>query len=229
MELIRNLGTRISKKGHKDSWGVFYCEYCKQEVEKLLHIGKKAKSCGCVRLKLISLATKGLKFTEEHRNNISKANKGKKRTDEQRKNISEFRKGRKHSEETRIKQSKASKGKRKSEEHRINLSKAKKGKYVRELSSQWQGGISFLPYPPEFNKELKQFILERDNYTCQCPNCKNNFNYLIIHHIDYDKKNNNLENLITLCNRCHSETVGKNNRQYWIVYYQNIMRSKHVF
>lgn len=34
-----------------------------------------------------------------------------------------------------------------------------------------------------------------------------------VHHIDYDKKNNNPENLITLCHSCHAKT--NSNREYW--------------
>ena len=94
------------------------------------------------------------------------------------------------------------------------------------MNPNWNNGSSFLPYPPEFNKELKQSILERDNYECQNPNCEHLSEGLDCHHIDYDKKNNNSENVITLCDSCHSKTNGKNNRQYWIVLYQNLMEKK---
>ena len=70
---------------------------------------------------------------------------------------------------------------------------------------------------------LKQFILERDNYTCQDPNCKGEHKKLHVHHIDYNKKNNNPKNLIALCSSCHAKTNGKNNRTYWTDYYQNII------
>jgi endogenous inhibitor of DNA gyrase (YacG/DUF329 family) len=43
--------------------------------------------------------------------------------------------------------------------------------------------------------------LKRDNFLCQ--NCYTNKN-LKIHHIDGNRKNNQLENLITLCSKCHS-------------------------
>ena len=41
---------------------------------------------------------------------------------------------------------------------------------------------------------------------------------LAIHHMDYDKKNNNEYNLIPLCNKCHSQT--NFNRGYWIQYFK---------
>jgi len=47
-------------------------------------------------------------------------------------------------------------------------------------------------------------VLERDNYTCQI--CENT-NQLVIHHKDLsgqsDNPNNDMDNLITLCRRCH--------------------------
>jgi len=91
-----------------------------------------------------------------------------------------------------------------------------------ELSSNWQGGKSFEDYGVEFNKSLKQFIKNRDLNICQTPGCMNTEN-LHYHHIDYDKKNNNPENLTTLCVSCHVKTNGKNNREYWTKYYKEIV------
>ena len=87
-----------------------------------------------------------------------------------------------------------------------------------ELSPNWQGGKSFEIYPQEFNKELKNTIKKRDNYECQDPNCEHKTIILVIHHIDYVKKNNFEYNLITLCNSCHVKTNG--NREYWKKFYQ---------
>ena len=94
-----------------------------------------------------------------------------------------------------------------------------------EKSYQWQGGKSFEVYPKEF-KQIKKFILERDNYQCQFPGCTEIHDRLHIHHIDYNKKNNNPENLITLGTSCHARTIGKKKRLYWTEFYQNIMIGK---
>jgi hypothetical protein len=84
----------------------------------------------------------------------------------------------------------------------------------------WRGGISFEPYPLGWNKTFKEQIRYRDGYKCQlcgCPEveCKVK---LSIHHIDYNKNNLNMDNLISLCHNCHSKTGL--NREYWINYFK---------
>ncbi len=77
----------------------------------------------------------------------------------------------------------------------------------------WRGGKSFEPYPPEFNNQLKERIRERDNYQCQNCNTKENKRAFPVHHIDYNKNNNEDSNLITLCDFCHKSTSHK--REKW--------------
>ena len=61
-----------------------------------------------------------------------------------------------------------------------------------------------------FNNKLKKKIKERDGNCCQlCGETKK----LEVHHIDYDKNNNNEDNLITLCKKCHGIT--NYNRGFW--------------
>lgn len=81
-------------------------------------------------------------------------------------------------------------------------------------SHAWLGGRSFEPYGPEFNRGLKEQIRERDNYTCQVSGLYGN----VVHHIDYDKKNNHPSNLITLSNNWNSKV--NSNRKYWMEYFQ---------
>ena len=83
----------------------------------------------------------------------------------------------------------------------------------------WRGGIQFLPYPFEFNNILKEKIRKRDHYVCQLCELTEEEHILIyayslvIHHIDYIKKNCKDNNLITLCNQCNSRV--NFNRPYW--------------
>jgi len=79
----------------------------------------------------------------------------------------------------------------------------------------WQGGISNFPYPFSFNKRLKEFIRNRDNYTCQLCGItqEENGRKLDVHHIDYDKDNLDPNNLIVLCRGCNSKV--NFNRDFW--------------
>jgi len=84
------------------------------------------------------------------------------------------------------------------------------------LSPTWAGGTSNLPYPFDFNDELKSLIRERDNHICQlCGRTKEEEGKnLSVHHIDYIKENLDPSNLITLCNRCNSKVNhGRSNWQ----------------
>lgn len=84
-----------------------------------------------------------------------------------------------------------------------------------QYTSNWKGGISFEPYDSRFNDSLKLFIKERDNFTCQiCFKKKDRKEDLAVHHIDYNKKNSDPNNLISVCTHpCHIQT--NYNREYW--------------
>jgi len=93
-----------------------------------------------------------------------------------------------------------------------------------EKSHCWHGGISKTPYPPECTKALRESIRKRDDDTCQeCNYTQEQLGYTLhVHHIDYDKKNNDMSNLITLCKSCHMKTT--HNRADWVQYYQEKVR-----
>ncbi len=85
------------------------------------------------------------------------------------------------------------------------------------LSPNWMGGLSFNPYPVAFNKNHKKTIREIDNNVCQvCENTEKK--KLDVHHIDYNKKNLTIENLISLCKSCHMRT--NYNRSCWKTYFK---------
>jgi glycerol-3-phosphate cytidylyltransferase len=85
----------------------------------------------------------------------------------------------------------------------------------------WLGGLSQNGYSYNFDTSLKNVIRSKDNYTCQI--CLKAGKY--VHHIDYNKKNNNHNNLITLCLRCHIKT--NYNRDCWKNYFQNKTYKQH--
>jgi len=93
--------------------------------------------------------------------------------------------------------------------------------HEKENNFNWKGGISALPYPPEWNNKLKRKIKARDSSICQNPNCSNPQSTLSIHHIDYDKQNCNSNNLITLCMICNAKANG--NREFHTKLYQKIV------
>ena len=92
------------------------------------------------------------------------------------------------------------------------------GGHLREKCNFWRGGISFEPYSVDWTYTLKRAIRERDKFRCRLCNKDN---YLVVHHIDYNKKNSNSDNLITLCPSCHSKT--NINREKWKQLFKQLM------
>lgn len=87
----------------------------------------------------------------------------------------------------------------------------------------WKENKIYVEYPIEWTKVYKDNIRKRDNYTCQNCNileldCKVK---LHVHHIDYDKKNCQENNLISLCHNCHAKTTvwKQDKRDFWMNYY----------
>jgi len=102
-------------------------------------------------------------------------------------------------------------------------SESKKGKsmwWKGDKHWNWLGGKSFEPYGIKFNKELKNKIRNRfDKHCVECGYFEDELGYkLHIHHIDYNKKNNNENNLIALCRNCHMQTNFK--RSDWTNYFK---------
>jgi len=181
--------------------------------------------------------------SKEHSKNLSKALKGKKKapfTEKHKKHLSEAKKGIEFSEEHKVKLRKSAKMKPSmTEKTKEKLRKVLKGKTYEEIyndkaqeekekrsrsmlgknsgpkSGAWRGGISFEPYSLDWTETLRRSIRERDNYICQLCSQYGN----VVHHIDYNKKNCNPDNLITLCRSCNARV--NSNREYWQSYFQN--------
>ena len=58
-------------------------------------------------------------------------------------------------------------------------------------------------YDLAFNYTLRKRIRERDGNRCRVCGILNGKRVLVIHHLDYDKANSDLGNLVTLCRTCH--------------------------
>ena len=95
-----------------------------------------------------------------------------------------------------------------------------------EKSHCWKGGISKEEYTTEWTETLRQSIRERDGFVCKVCGKKQSeligmHKKLPVHHIDYNKKNLDPKNLITLCISCHTKTG--HNRGNWINYFKNTL------
>ena len=201
--------------------------YSKETLKKMSEARKKAWKDKNKRDNYIK-SMNTLEYKEKQRlSNLGDKNNSKRK--DVRIKISESKKGIKRSEEVKrkisLKVKKAMKRddvKKKLELRSLNI------KYINKISgennSNWKGGISLDEYCPIFSlKEFKNIILERDKHVCQ--NCgitrmlslKVYECNLSIHHIDYNKKNCDLFNLITVCKSCN--TKANYNREYWKNFY----------
>lgn len=76
------------------------------------------------------------------------------------------------------------------------------------LNGNWHGGISFEKYSIDFNENLREDV--RNAFDRKCFICgitkEENGREIIVHHIDYNKHNNNINNLVPLCCKHHGKT-----------------------
>jgi hypothetical protein len=152
-----------------------------------------------------------LETRKKMRNSSSRFWLGKHLPEEIKKKISISKKGHSVSQETRRKLSERQKGKKLSEETKRKIGEA-----------HWQGGTSFEPYSIDWTESLRRTIRERDKYTCQLCGKPQGDRVHSVHHINYDKKDCNPDNLITLCNSCNTKV--NYNRDNWINYFKNRLR-----
>lgn len=73
-------------------------------------------------------------------------------------------------------------------------------------------------YPVAF-KKIKEKIRTRDNNQCiLCSSTASGERRIPVHHVDYDKNNNEENNLVCLCERCHGLT--NFNRTFWEILFK---------
>lgn len=67
-----------------------------------------------------------------------------------------------------------------------------------------------LPYPKQWKEALRRHVRDRDNHTCQiCLKHESEFSQkLHVHHIDENKENCDIDNLISLCSSDHAKIKG---------------------
>lgn len=153
---------------------------------------------------------------------IGKAHKGTHRSEESKKKMSEshighipWNKGKEgiYSEDTKERMGSSWRGKKMPRGTGLKMSISRMG----EKNHNWLGGKSFEPYSVDWTQTLKRSIRERDHYTCQlCGKLQGDIAH-DVHHIDYNKKNCDPKNLITLCHSCNAKV--NVDREYWINYF----------
>jgi len=79
-------------------------------------------------------------------------------------------------------------------------------------------------YASGFNDKLRWDIRYRDSLRCFLCGRLTFFWELHVHHIDYNKKNTDSENLISLCFYCHARTGF--NRFFWMTYFQKEVKGR---
>lgn len=179
---------------------------------------------------------KGKKHSEATKQLMSSQRKGKKRDPEHIKKWVETRKAKNGyvvSEEQREKISKKLTGTKQSEETKQKRAEVlkliykehpelkEKTVHLKENHWNWQGGKSFEEYPEEFY-EIREYIRQLHGNVCAlCEKTpEENEEELSVHHIDYDKTNNEENNLIPLCRECHLTT--NYHRKEWIEIFRSI-------
>jgi len=120
-------------------------------------------------------------------------------------------------------------------EYRRKLSKRAKAHWQRpayrakltgENHHRWRDGASQQHYPPEFGAALRQAIRERDGFICILCGEPQNGRALDVHHIDGNKHNNGMSNLISLHAGCHRTVHTDDDFDYWRVGFQALMVRK---
>jgi 5-methylcytosine-specific restriction endonuclease McrA len=168
----------------------------------------------------------GIKLPKEQVEKIRLLNLGKKRNEFQKQKISLGRLARKNklgyinSPATRLRMSLSAKKRKRnhlSEYTKQKISNSMKG----DKCYNWQGGLSIVSYSIDWTKTLRISIRERDRYICKLCGKKQEDNLHPVHHIDYNKKNCDPKNLITLCRSCHIKT--NYNREEWKKLFNNLL------
>jgi len=153
-------------------------------------------------------------LSEEHKKLLSIVHTGYKQTSE-------------HIEKNRIRQIGKKKGPR-SEEVKKQISEKMKIIQVGKNNSNWKGGIACEPYCDAWlDKEYKESIKKRDGYKCLNPYCNKKSRVLVLHHINYIKKDCRPTNLITVCISCNGRA--NTDRSWHEKWYSSIIHRRYNY
>jgi hypothetical protein len=166
----------------------------------------------------ISAALRGRPVSPERREKLSLALTGHVKSESAKANIAIAQKRR--YETTDLKKFLCRRGTKLTPEHRRRISESERG----EKNPRWKGGISFEPYCPKFDKDLRRRIRAFFEYRCiacgkhttENLSCKGNIWQLSCHHVEYNKQaccDGKTVHFAALCLKCHALT--NNDRERW--------------
>jgi len=173
---------------------------------------------------LRSISLKGISRPKHVCDKISRSNTGKKRNVEAKTNMSvsarnrvvNYWTGRKRSANTKDKISRSLSGR---------FSGPNNPMYGRRghMSPSWRGGVSSHMYCVVWRyNSWREIIYNRDSDKfCWNPQCSGNGTKETLHHINYNKKDCSLNNIIKICNSCNS--TANFNRSWWQSFYTALM------
>lgn len=110
-------------------------------------------------------------------------------------------------------------GKKRTAEQRRRMSLAHIGVQAGVKHPRWLGGITLEPYGIGWTVARRKLVKERDFHTCQLC-LTNSGSPMDVHHIDYNKKNNDFSNWITLCHKCNARVNLR--RGFWQAFFEQI-------
>jgi len=250
---LAKIGKKLSKEHKKRLSDSHKGKICSEETRKKISLANKGHIVSEEARRKMSLSRMGItpwmkgkhhtveakrKITQSNLNNPRRYWLGKHLCKETREKISSKLKGKSLPEEVRKKVSYALKNLN----NRLEVNEKLRKAFTGNKNPQWMDGRSYEPYSPDFNNYLRNKVKKRDNYCCQLCGMQikesrrikinPNKNWLIVHHINHNKKDNNISNLITLCNHCHAR-VHINDKSlsftnFWINFFNKIVVTNKV-
>lgn len=101
--------------------------------------------------------------------------------------------------------------------------RARSQSMMKSNNFRWKNGASYEKYCELWVDWYKELVRSRDKYTCQVCYITQFSPKLVVHHIDYCKKHTNLNNLISVCKKCHGHIHA--NESIWYL----LMRLKMIY
>jgi len=95
-------------------------------------------------------------------------------------------------------------GRKHTVEARSNIAMNRTGKTIGADNPRWKSGIQPDRYERTFTDFIKNQVRERDGFTCRLCGKPEQKRHHHVHHIFYNRKDRELDKLITLCVPCHS-------------------------